>query len=98
MDFDQFQTQDRRLVLLRALEAADGYQANNILLQRYMTAVGHRVSADRLAGDLAWLTEMQLVKTAEGEGIIVATLTERGLDVAVGNTRVPGVARPQPGF
>ena len=98
MDFDQFQTQDRRLVLLRALDAADGYQANNILLQRYMTAVGHRVSADRLAGDLAWLTEMQLVKTAEGEGIIVATLTERGRDVAVGNTRVPGVARPQPGF
>ncbi len=97
MDFDQFQTQDRRLVLLRALENADGYQANNHLLGRYCTAVGHRVSADRLAADIAWLREQQLVTVRELEGVTVVTLTDRGRDVALGHARVPGVARPQPG-
>ncbi|WP_310463271.1 ArsR family transcriptional regulator [Sphaerotilus sp.] len=98
MDFELFQTQDRRLVLLRALENADGYQANSILLGRYCTAVGHRVSADRMAQDIAWLREQSLVMVRDLEGLSVVTLTDRGLDVALGNTRVPGVARPQPGF
>lgn len=98
MDFDQFQTQDRRLVLLRALENADGYQANSILLGRYCTAVGHSVSADRLASDIAWLREQQLVTVRELDGVSVVKLTERGRDVALGTARVPGVARPQPGF
>ena len=98
MDFDQFQAADRRLVLLRALESADGYAANHHLLHRYCTAVGHRVSADRLASDISWLREQALVTTREGAGVTVVTLTERGADVARGNARVPGVARPQPGY
>lgn len=98
MNFEEFQAQDRRLVLLRALENADGYQANTILLHRYCSAVGHRVSADRISQDVAWLREQSLITVVEAAGISVATLTERGRDVAVGNARVPGVARLQPGF
>lgn len=97
MSFADFQTTDRRLVLLRALQAAAQYQANAYLLQRYADSVGHVVSKDRIAQDLAWLAEQGLITLAQ-EPITVATLTERGLDVATGRAVVPGVQRPAPGY
>jgi hypothetical protein len=96
MNFDQFQTEDRRLVLLRALEAAVQYRANAYLLRAYSDSVGHVVSAERLATDLAWLAEQGLV-TVETQPVLVATLTARGLDVANGRAVQPGVKRPLPG-
>lgn len=97
MKFSDFQEQDRRLVLLRALEHAAQYRANDFLLRRYCEAVGHTVSSDRLAADLAWLAEQGLLVLADAQGVRVATLTVRGLDVAAGRAHVPGVQRPQPG-
>ncbi|MCW5657433.1 MAG: ArsR family transcriptional regulator [Burkholderiaceae bacterium] len=97
MSFDDYLTEDRRLVLLRGLAASVQYRANAFLLGRYAAAVGHTVSADRLAADLAWLAEQGLVTLAKAEGVTVATLTVRGLDVAEGRARVPGVQQPQPG-
>lgn len=95
--FAQYQEQDRRLVLLRALAAAAQYRANAYLLRRYCDAVGHVVSADRIEADLAWLSDAGLVTLGGEGGVTVATLTARGLDVSSGRTEVPGVARPQPG-
>jgi hypothetical protein len=97
MNFDQFETEDRRLVLLRGLEHAVQYKANAYLLRRYCQSIGHTVSADRLEQDLAWLAEQGLLDCARVEGVTVATLTQRGLDVANGSAAVPGVQRPQPG-
>lgn len=96
MNFDEFQTQDRRLVLLRALEAAVQYRANAYLLRAFADSLGHVVSADKLDTDLAWLAEQGLV-TLERQPVAVATLTARGLDVASGRASVPGVKRPLPG-
>lgn len=98
MKFAELETQDRRLVLLRGLQAAAQYRMNSLLLRRYAEAVGHAVSADRIAADLAWLREQGLIDTEHAQGVDVATLTERGLDVATGKASVPGVARPQPGY
>ena len=95
--FADFQEQDRRLVLLRALAAAAQYRANALLLRRYCDAVGHVVGADRIEADLAWLCDSGLVTLGGDGGVTVATLSARGLDVSTGRTVVPGVARPQPG-
>lgn len=95
--FAEFQTNDRRLVLLRGLASAAQFRANALLLQRYCDALGHIVSADRIAQDLAWLAEQGLVKLEHAAGIAVAELTARGQDVATGRTKVPGVQPPQPG-
>lgn len=95
--FSEFQEQDRRLVLLRALSSAVQYRANAYLLRRYCDAVGHVVGADRIEADLAWLRDSGLVSLAREGDVTVATLSARGLDVACGRTEVPGVARPQPG-
>lgn len=97
MNFDQFQTEDRRLVILRGLASAAQYRANAHLLRRYCDAVGHVTSADRIEADIAWLAEQGLVGIEKPEGVTVATLTARGLDVSSGRARVPGVQQPQPG-
>jgi hypothetical protein len=94
--FENYQTEDRRLVLLRALSNAAQYRANAYLLRAYCDGVGHVVSAERLETDLAWLAEQSLV-SIEREPVIVATLTARGLDVATGRAKTPGVKRPMPG-
>lgn len=96
MSFDAFQTEHRRLVLLQALEGAVQYRANAYLLRKFCDRLGHVVSSDRIAQDLAWLKEQGLLTLDAGEPA-VATLTERGLDVATGRALVPGVQRPTPG-
>lgn len=96
MNFDQFQTEDRRLVLLRALQHAAQYSANVYLLRSYCSHLGHVVSQDRLEQDVAWLAEQELVDTTKAQGVTVAQLTVRGLDVATGAAVVPGVKRPLP--
>lgn len=97
MSFSDFQEQDRRLVLLRALAAAAQYRANAYLLRRYCDHLGHVVSAIRIEADLVWLAEMDLVTLAQEGAVTVATLCPRGLDVSEGRSLIPGVARPQPG-
>lgn len=84
---------DRRLMILRALEATTGYGANAALVGRFLDSVGHRVSHDRLLGDLAWLAEQGFVDI-QGEAVL---LTQRGADIAVGRATHPGVRRPRPG-
>jgi hypothetical protein len=96
MNFAEFETSDRRLVMLRGLENAAQYRANAYLLRRYCAALGHAVSADRFEADLAWLAEQGLIERTREQEVTVATLTQRGLDVANGTATVPGVARPQP--
>lgn len=96
MNYAEFQTADRRLVILRALESAAQYRANAYLLRRYCDSVGHAVSADRMEADLSWLAEQGLVDRVVSQDVTVVTATSRGLDVASGRAEGPGVARPQP--
>jgi hypothetical protein len=93
--FAQHQDADRRLTILKGLESAVQYRANEFLLQRFCDAVGHTVSRDRLRADVAWLFEQGLIEQQVGD-VLVATLTVRGLDVATGRALCPGIARPQP--
>jgi hypothetical protein len=58
--------------------------------------VGLTPTRDQIKTELAWLAEQQLVTSEDHAGLVVATLTERGLDVAEGRTVVPGVQRPSP--
>lgn len=98
MNFAEFETEDRRLVLLRGLQAAAQYRANAYLLRRYCEMLGHTVSADRIEQDIAWLTEQGLTTKEIVQGVTIATLTQRGVDVATGAVTVPGVKRPLPGL
>ena len=104
MALSEILAEDRRLCILRFLAEDRDYTLNESLLQDVLELVGHALSRDAIRGELAWLEEQGLVATRRqalgGPGtkaLTVATLTERGADVAAGRAVVPGVKRPGPG-
>jgi len=96
MSFSDLKTQDQRLVILRLLEQDKCYTLNDSMLQDYLGALGHKCSRDCVKSHLAWLQEQNLVTVNDVLGVMVATLTSRGVDVATGCAVVPGVKRPRP--
>lgn len=97
MSLADIQAADRRLIILASLEAANGYQLNDSVLLRTIEASTAPVSTDRLRAELEWLEEQGLVNTVKGTTTWLASVTERGADVALGRTSVSGVDRPRPG-
>jgi hypothetical protein len=89
--------EDLRLVLLRVLAEAPGYEANSFILAGAAEEFGHHVSTDLLRTELTWLAEQGLVSVKTLAAVQVASLSPRGLDVAKGNASIPGVKRPAPG-
>lgn len=95
--YAQMVAADRRLLILKGLKAAAEYTAARTLLVSFLGAFGRKVSADVVAGDLAWLAEQGLAEYTEAGDETIAVLTQRGLDVAEGRATCPGVRRPKPG-
>ena len=88
-------TEDRRLVILRLLN--DQQAANDSALHAALTAIGHQIPRDTVREDMWWLHERALVHVEiVGQVYLVATITERGQNVAFGRVVVPGIKRPTP--
>jgi len=87
----------RRLAILAHLAHCDEYRSNTDILSDICNDLGITTSRDQLNTTLAWLAEQALVTLAPcGSSITLVTATLRGVDVALGRARVPGVQRPQP--
>lgn len=84
----------RRLTILLALSFAPGYTLNRAALRIFVERTGYVTSVDKMATEIAWLTEMELVEQLELDAV---RLTARGEDVALGRSQTPGVRRPSPG-
>jgi len=94
MSFQDFLRQDVRLVLLRVLTEMPAYRSNSSVLTSALERFGHAVTRDQVKSELAWLAEQGLAVLTDLGDVSVATLTERGQDVATGRVVVPGVKRP----
>lgn len=94
MDFDTYMSEDRRLVLLRLLEAQDDFTLNDGLLLHGLDQLGHGVSRQILLQDMAWLETAGLVvlKPLSAQMMRVR-LSEKGQEVCLGKRRVSGVRR-----
>jgi repressor of nif and glnA expression len=95
MAFKDLLQQDQRLLILRSLNDMAGYEANESIIDSCLDAYGHKISRDAVRTHLAWLEEQGLVNVREVAGCQIATLTQRGEDVATGQAVVPGVKRPR---
>jgi hypothetical protein len=93
-DYWQHLNEDQRLVLLRILMQMPSYRANSSVLCSLLSQFGHAVSRDVVKTHLAWLQDQHLLRIETISDIMVATLTERGSDVAQGLAIQPGVKRP----
>jgi hypothetical protein len=86
-----------RLTVLRLLDGQASYQANDSVLSQAVNAMGLPCTRAQMRGHLSWMQEQRLVTTIEpAAGLVVATLSERGGDVANGRSVIAGVQRPSP--
>ena len=86
-----------RIAILRLLEEAPKYTSNVAMMTTLLQDFGIGFSRDQVDGEAAWLAEQGLVtRTALASGLVVVTATQRGVDVAQGTVRHPGVRRPSP--
>lgn len=98
MSFANAVREHLRAVLLGILEDLPGYAANDAILADLARSKGVVNSIDVVRTEVRWLEEQGLVTVEDFAGeLLVATLTRRGLEVATGIARVPGVARALPG-
>jgi predicted transcriptional regulator len=96
--YNQLMSEHRRLSILRILASPNsGGRVNDSILHSIVVDAGIVSSRDQIKTALSWLKEQDLVVLNCLEtGTCVAAITQRGLDVATGNTTVPGVQRPSP--
>ena len=92
--YSDFIRQDVRLVLLRLLVEMTAYRANSSVLTMALDSYGHSLSRDQVKTELHWLAEQGALTLQDVGPVMVATLSERGQDIAAGRTRVPGIKRP----
>lgn len=96
MGFAELVQSDIRLVILRALAQDLGYSHNDSILHAALGMYGHKCSRDTVRTELTWLEEQRLITIDKIGETYVATITERGVDVAEGAATVPGIKRPGP--
>ena len=89
----QITTEDRRLRTLQLLADAPGLTLNEDVIYHALPKTGHVPTADVLRNDLMWLAEVQLI-ALELTRPWVASLLQRGAEVATGRARAYGVAVP----
>ena len=93
-DFKTIIREDMRLVILRLLAEMPAYRSNSSVLLAGLENFGHAPTRDTVKTEVQWLAEQDLVTVENVGPVVVATLTERGGDVAKGRAVVPGVKRP----
>jgi len=96
MSFAEHYAKHLRIAILRVLSGAPSCTTNSSILHSALPEVGLTPTRDQIKTELAWMAEQGLLTVGDHPGLVVATLTERGLDVAEGRTVVPGVQRPSP--
>jgi hypothetical protein len=92
-DFNQFETQRRRLAILAVLSFSGGYRMPLRSIRDQVEQIGYAASPDRIATDCAWLAEQDQLTIDNG----VANLSERGKSTVEGWSVTPGISRPTPG-
>lgn len=97
MSFADGMASAARLKMLQLLEKAAGYSLNNNILHTALASMGIRLSSAAVRAELSFLEECGTVKLMDVGTMVVAELTERGLDVARGNSTMRGIDRPVPG-
>lgn len=96
MSFDQFMTEDARLIMLRELASQANGTLNETIMVKVLETFAHNRSRDWVRGQFAWLASVGAVKVVEAGSVHIASITRAGLDHVERKAILPGVARPSP--
>jgi DNA-binding GntR family transcriptional regulator len=95
-ELSRLRSEHRALAILRLLDRQPGYRSNELLIADWLAMIGLAGSWAETRDLLETLERKRLVKLETAEGVMVAELTEQGLDAAKGVMIVEGVLRPGP--
>lgn len=93
MSFKQHNKADRLLHILRLLLSADYAMPHTVIISA-LQDYGHTVSTDGIHNDLNTLQDLELLTHEPQGSMTVATLTQKGVDVAHGRETIVGIRRP----
>jgi len=95
--YAQYVLEDMRLLMLRLLSELPQYTANSSTMHSALQAWGHRAARGEVVRQLHWLSERALVEVETiTEDVLLVRLLDRGLDVAQGIIRHPGIKPVRP--
>jgi hypothetical protein len=97
MGYEETLREHARLAMLRFMEDAPGYRTNVSMLTALLPGVGIILGRDQIMTEAHWLQEQGLAECEDLGAITIVTATTRGIEVAKGIVKVPGVQRPRPG-
>lgn len=95
-DYRKFVAEDVRRIMLDELSRQPSYRLNDDLLLRVLESFGHNKARDYVREQLDWLERAKAVTLTEVGGIVIAELTEAGLDHVERRKLIAGVAKPKP--
>ncbi len=99
MTYNAYYLAQMRLAILRVLSELPGYGCNSSTLKDALKAWAFDIPSATFSAQLSWLADSGLISLEANQikpSIKMLKLTERGLDVASGLTKVEGVAKPSP--
>lgn len=97
MEFDDFMTEDARLTILKALAGETNATLNETIITRILETFGHNRSRDWVRTQLMKLAELGAVRTTQAGSVVIASLTQAGLDHLQRKSVISGIARPSLG-
>ncbi|TPL49102.1 hypothetical protein FJ937_16585 [Mesorhizobium sp. B2-4-4] len=95
-DFNDYLTEDARLVILRELNKQTDGRLNEVLLTKALDAFGHNRSREWVRTQLRKLAELGAVRVTEIGTVMVAAITRNGVDHVERRSIIESVARPSP--
>jgi len=89
--------EDVRLIILKELAAMPDGRSNETILAEAVYACGHNRSRDYLRTQIRKLADLGAATTVEVGTILVAQITEAGVDHCLRRTRIEGIRQPRLG-
>lgn len=96
-DFSEHLARSARLIILRALAAETSRTLNEVVLQAQLEAFGVNRARGYVRTQIRALADLDAVRVREAGSVMIAALTQTGLDHVEGRAEVDGVDRPAPG-
>lgn len=86
----------RRITILRTLESAPQYGANESLLHDVLDQLRVISTRDQVRTELLWLQEQGFVSVETVFDLMTATISEAGSEIANGRRVHPDIEKPSP--
>lgn len=97
MSFNEYLTEDARLVILKGLARQPDGTLNEAILVRVLDSFGHRRSREWLRTQLRTMADVGAVQITEAGSVMIAVITRAGFDHVDRRSVIEGIARPSPG-